>query len=115
MRLEYKISGTAIKTLTMQGNLIGKDDADDLLAQVQDQIDRKCAKFLIDLKELDYINSVGLNLLINILTKARKQGGEVAIININGKIENLLLITKLNTVFNVFETEEQAMEFLNNE
>jgi len=68
----------------------------------------------LKLKELSYINSTGINVLINLLTKARNAGGELAICNINESIKKLLIISKLNTIFNSFESENEALETLLN-
>jgi anti-sigma B factor antagonist len=59
---------------------------------------------------LKYINSSGLTVLINTLTKARKTGGEVMIANVSTKVSELLLITKLNTVFTVTPTVDEALK-----
>ena len=54
------------------------------------------------------MNSSGLNVMINVLTKSRKAGGEVAIANVTKKIKELLIITKLNSFFNVSESIDEA-------
>ncbi|MBK6523287.1 MAG: hypothetical protein IPG08_13725 [Sphingobacteriaceae bacterium] len=48
------------------------------------------------------------------LTKARKVGGEAVLYNLNKKIQELILITKLNTLFKVANTKEEAMKILEN-
>jgi len=59
---------------------------------------------------MDYMNSSGLNVLVNILTKARNQHGEVVICNLSKKIQELFLITKLNTLFQVTTDVTEAVE-----
>jgi len=63
---------------------------------------------LIDLAEMQYMNSTGLSILINILTQTRSKGGEVVVANVPEKINKLLVITKLNSVFNIKENIELA-------
>lgn len=58
------------------------------------------------------MNSSGLNTLIQLLTKTRNSGGETVIYNMNKKINELLLITKLNTLFKIVETEQEALTLL---
>ena len=53
-------------------------------------------------------------MLIKILTKSRKSGGDVAIVNVSQRITELLVITKLNGVFNVCENVETAVTKLSN-
>ena len=60
------------------------------------------------------MNSTGLNVLLGILSKARKSGGEAVICAVPEKIKSLLVITKLVNVFSVVDTEEHAVQALNN-
>ena len=57
----------------------------------------------LDLKELEYLNSSGLNVLIQILTQARNHGAEVYLQHIPQEIDKLLLITKLKSIFKIVE------------
>ena len=58
------------------------------------------------------MNSSGLNTLIQLLTKARVGGGETVLYNMNKKINELILITKLNTLFKVSENKQDALNLL---
>ena len=98
---------------SLQGELIDRNQASVMMEEIEDTISKNENKILLNLKELRYINSSGLNILINILTKARKSGGDVAICEVNKKISELLLITKLNSVFNVCDSVEKAIAVLN--
>jgi len=101
-----------ISIVTLSGNLIDKTQTTELLNEIDTQIEEGKKKFLLDLGELKYMNSSGLNALIVVLTKARKAGGEAVIANLSQKVKELFLITKLNTVFTVVESTEDAMEQL---
>lgn len=114
MVFEYKLNKQEnINLFHLSGELIDRNQASALLAEIDDSISKGENKILLNLQELKYINSSGLNVLINILTKARKVGGEVAICCVNKKITELLVITKLDSIFNVKENEEKAIEILN--
>jgi len=97
----------------MRGELIDRHQADDLMKEVETVVATDENKIVLNLADLKYLNSSGLNVLINILTKARKSGGDVAICNVNSKITELLVITKLNNVFNVSDSIEKAIQVLN--
>mgnify|MGYP001802035832 FL=1 len=71
-------------------------------------------QFVIDLSDLQHINSSGLGVLITLLTKARKKGGELMLANPSSYIKNLLLITKLNTIFEIHATTDEALGALVN-
>lgn len=96
----------------LSGELIDRNQGQELLAEVDAIIASGENKVLLNLQKLDYINSSGLNVLINILTRTRKASGDTAICCVNKKINELLVITKLDGIFNVCEDEEDAMEAL---
>jgi len=64
---------------------------------------------IIDISQLRYINSSGIGVLITILTKFRNKGGEVYLLNPSESVRKLLIITKLNSIFNIVATEEEAI------
>lgn len=99
--------------IRLSGNLIEKSQAAALLDKADELINQSCNKWAIDLGELIYMNSSGLNTLIQLLTKARVGGGEAVIYNMNKKINELILITKLHTLFKVAEGQEEALNTLN--
>lgn len=104
MDFTYKINNHGNYTLVeMNGNLIDKNQATPLLEEIQSLIDQDSKNFVISMENFKYLNSNGLNVLVNIVTKSRKNGGETTICNINDKIMELLIITKLNTVFTIAE------------
>lgn len=113
MIFDYKSSqSNGINMYKLAGELIDRNQALQMLAEIDETISKGENKILLDLANLKYINSSGLNIFINILTKTRKSGGDVAICCVNKKITELLVITKLNSVFNVCESPEKAVEVL---
>jgi anti-sigma B factor antagonist len=103
---------SSVNIYLLDGELIDRGQASGLLEEIDAQIEKNETKILLNLTELKYLNSSGLNIFINILTKARKSGGDVAICNVNKKITELLVITKLNSVFNVCDSIEKGIAIL---
>lgn len=68
---------------------------------------------IIDMSDMRYMNSTGLNILVNLLTIYRNKGHEAVIINVPEKINQLLVITKLNSVFNIINSLKEAEQYLN--
>ena len=97
----------------LSGNLIDKNHGDGLRQAVDDLLLNDSKKFIIDMKDLKYMNSTGLGVLITILTKARKSSGEAVICCVAQKIKELLIMTKLNTVFISAETIDEGIKKLN--
>ena len=114
MIFNYKSNNKkGINLYLLQGELIDRGQAIGLLEEIDVAIEKNENKILLDLAELKYLNSSGLNVIINILTRARKSGGDVAICNVNKKITELLIITKLNGVFNVCDSVDKGIAILN--
>ena len=68
-------------------------------------------KFLMNLADVDYIDSSGLGELVTLFTTVRHQeGGQVKLLNLTRRIHDLLQITKLLTVFESFDNETEALK-----
>jgi len=98
--------------ISMSGNLIEKGQAISLLEKAEELANQNCSQWIIDLEKLIYMNSSGLNTLIQLLTKARVAGGEAVLYNMNKKINELILITKLHTLFKVADSKADALSVL---
>jgi len=113
MVLDYSITEeNNIQVLVLKGELIDKNQAIDLIKNIDELLELGKNKLVIDLSDLKYMNSSGLNVLIQLLTKTRTSGGESVIFNVSKKVNDLLIITKLNTLFKVADTKEDAMNLL---
>ena len=66
-------------------------------------------KMLLNLAEISYIDSSGIGELVSGFTSAANQGGSVKLLNLTKRVQDLLQITKLYTVFEVFDDEVTAV------
>lgn len=113
MVFEYSVANNGhYAVINLSGNLIEKSQAMTLLEEVDALTKLNCNRWAINLDQLAYMNSSGLNTLIQLLTKARVGGGEAVLYNMNKKISELILITRLNTLFKVAESETDALAVL---
>lgn len=95
--------------IRLEGDLIGENDGAGVLSKATDAIQQKVLKCVIDISKLRYINSSGIGVLITILTKFRNKGGEVYLLKPSESVQKLLVITKLNAIFQIAKTEEEAL------
>lgn len=100
-------SGVVI--LEPKGKIMGGPDAIMLHDYLHDLINQDKRKVVIDLSKVEWMNSTGLGILISGLTTLRNNGGELKLANVTDKIQSLLTITKLITVFENFDTVEEAV------
>lgn len=113
MVFEFTVQQQGNKAIiSMGGNLVDKSQANELLEKSAELVQSGCFKWAINLENLIYMNSSGLNTLIQLLTKARVAGGEAVLYNMNKKINELILITKLHTLFKVVGSEDEALKVL---
>ncbi|MEE9555520.1 MAG: STAS domain-containing protein [candidate division Zixibacteria bacterium] len=96
--------------LEPKGKIMGGPDATILHDQLHDLIAQDKKKVIIDLSKVEWMNSTGLGILISGLTTLRNNGGELKLARVTDKIESLLTITKLITVFESFDDVEGAVK-----
>ena len=80
--------------------------------QIKKLLDAGDRKFLLNLSDVDYIDSSGLGELVTSFTTVRNQGGQLKLLNLTRRVQDLLQITKLLTVFEVFDSESEAIKSL---
>ncbi len=71
-------------------------------------------RLIVDLAEVSYIDSAGLATLVTLYTSARKQGGDVKLLRLTKRVRGLLQITRLSTVFEIYDTLESAQQAFEN-
>jgi len=107
-----KLSSSEVKgvvVLAPKGNIMGGPDATMLHDQLHDYIKQNKKKIVIDLSKVEWMNSTGLGILISGLTTLRNNGGELKLANVTDKIQSLLAITKLVTVFDSYDSVDEAV------
>jgi anti-sigma B factor antagonist len=79
----------------------------DLIMKLMDKGDRK---ILLNLAGVNYIDSSGLGALVSAFTSVRKQGGELKLVKLTDKVDDLMEITRLYTVFDIADDEAAAVK-----
>ncbi len=98
--------------LKLDGDLIGDEAGPKLVELVSDALNNGIKTTIIDLSQVRYISSSGIGVLITMLTKMRNAGGEVVLTSPSEHVKKLLIITKLNNIFTVYEDLQTALEKL---
>ncbi len=109
MTIEERSVGP-VTILALSGRLV-LDDGDALLRQrVDDLVTRGQLKIIADLTALDYVDSAGIGVLIGKYLSLRRKGGDLKLLRLSSRTHHALEITHLLTVFEAFETEEDAVQ-----
>lgn len=98
-----------VTVISLSGNVLGGPDANTLNDHLRTLLDKKKTRVIIDLGDVKFINSSGLGMLIGGMSTMRKGGGELKLARASKKVQNLLEMTKLTTLFDVHETVKAAV------
>jgi anti-sigma B factor antagonist len=101
-------NGSGVAIVTIDGQLI-VGNRQELTSRVQDGLDRGERRFLIDCSQTGYIDSSGLGALVSLARKVRELGGELRIAGLNEDLRALFELTKLDTLFQISPTAEEAL------
>jgi anti-sigma B factor antagonist len=77
---------------------------------VRDLLARGRKKIVLDLADVDYIDSAGLGALVSAFTSVRNEGGDLKLVYLTKKVQDLLQMTKLYTVFDIYDDEVAAIK-----
>jgi len=80
----------------------------DMRETFENLVNKKIMKIIVNLKGASYIDSSGLATLVEMLKKTRSYGGKLRLSNLAPKVRSLFEITKLEKLFDIFDTEEEA-------
>lgn len=95
--------------LDLKGKLMGgPPDSEDFKNKIYELIDRGLTKVVVNLADVKRMNSSGLGILISALTSLKNRGGNLKLAGVNDTMEGILIMTKLNTIFETYETAEGA-------
>lgn len=101
--------------IELKGNVMGGDDTKDFNELLHKLIDENKKNIIVDLHDVKFMNSSGLGMLIGGLTTVKKSDGQLKLARVTDKIESLLVITKLITIFESHETVDEAVKSFSGE
>ncbi len=104
---EREREGVAV--LDVRGRITVGADAAAMRSKLRELAAAQRANVILNLRDVDFIDSTGLGVLVMGHTVITKAGGRLALENLNGRNIELLVVTKLTTVFDIFDDEQQAV------
>ena len=99
-----------VTILDLSGEVRIGEGAVSLRDSIRKLADQGKTKVLLNLAGVKYMDSTGVGELIANYTTVKRQGGQLKLLNLTDKIQNLLVITKLLTVFDSYDNEAEALK-----
>lgn len=99
-----------VTLLDISGRIVLGDETDTLRREVRDLIAKGKKKIILNLAEVDYIDSSGVGELVASFTAVRNSGGELKLLRLTQKVHDVLNVTKLYTVFDIKDDEFKAVK-----
>jgi len=106
LRMSTRTIGSAL-IVDCSGRLVFGEESASLRETVKKAL-AQSPKVVLNLQEVNYIDSGGLGTLVSIFTTARNAGGAIKLASLSQRVGDLLHLTKLVTIFEVFDDEEAA-------
>jgi anti-sigma B factor antagonist len=98
-----------VTILDMDGKITIGEGSVALRSAIRRLLEEGKKKVLLNLAGVGYIDSSGIGELVSSYTAINKEGGQLKLLNLTQKLQDLLTITKLLTVFDVYESESEAL------
>ncbi len=109
LKLSTRKLDDGITVLDCAGRIVFGEDSSELRDRVKALLSSG-AKLVLNLGEVTYIDSGGLGTLVGLYTSAQQSGGSIKLANLTRRVGDLLQVTKLLTVFEVYDTEQEAVD-----
>ena len=109
MQIEQRTVGS-VMILDLKGKITLGEGDEALKDKINSLILQGHKKMLLNLADVPYIDSAGLGEIVRTYTTVSRQGGQLKLVNLTKRITDLLMITKLLTVFETFDSEADALK-----
>ena len=108
MQIAERESG-AVTVLDLSGKITLGEDGNLLKDKLQSLLHQNKKNILFNLAQVSYVDSAGLGAIVSAYTTVTREGGSLKLANVTKKLQDLLSITKLLTVFETYESEPEAV------
>lgn len=110
MNLHYDIAiNDPVIVYSLQGKIISESDYEELEQMVFAKLNQNYYRIVFDLQDLTHTNSSGISFFMRTLTKARIMNGELILCNVNGNVEKIFHIAKLDEVYTIYDSVDDAI------
>ena len=100
----------SVMILDLKGELVIGEGDELLKDKIHSMIQQGHKKLLLNLEGVPYVDSAGLGQMVSTLNTVTRNGGALKLLNLTKRLQDLLSITKLLTVFDAFDNEQEALD-----
>ncbi len=100
----------SVTIVDLSGKLTSSDQSGKLKEKVDALLAQDRKQIVLNLGEVTYVDSAGLGEIVSCYSTARRQSATVSLANLHKRVQELLVITKLHAVFDVYESEKAAID-----
>jgi anti-sigma B factor antagonist len=109
MKIEKRKNGN-VTILDLKGKILSGEGIEELRQTIDSTIKQDEKQLVLNFAEVPYLDSTGLGEVVRSYTTLKKAGGTIKIANLTNKVQDLLSVTKLITVFETFQNENDAVK-----
>lgn len=104
-----------VTILDIDGRIIGSESLalKNIIDEEIGSVENNNVRMLLNMKQVRAMDSSGLGIIIAAYTSAQRRGGRVALLNVSGNINNLIVMSKLLTIFDRYDDETEAINSFN--
>jgi anti-sigma B factor antagonist len=99
-----------VTIIDIAGRLTVEDGADEFRDQIRQLLRDGRVRLVLNFRDAPYIDSTALGEIVRAYTSATRKGGTLKLLNVTLRVHELLMITKLLSVFDLFESEAEAVK-----
>lgn len=107
IKIDEKYGAAVIE---LKGDLTGGDNAKMFRDKLYELVNENKKNVVVDLSDVKFVNSTGIGILISGFTTLKNAGGDLKLAHISNKVHGVLSITKLNQVFSIYDSVEEAVQ-----
>ncbi len=105
---DREVSGVTV--LDLEGRIVLGEESNAFRERVKGLLANNHKKIVLNMSNVSYIDSAGLGTLVATFHSARSQGGTLKLCNLGAKFKEVLQVTKLMTVFDVYDSDTAAVQ-----
>ncbi len=100
--------------VSLKGKIMSDLDIENISNEITKLIGNNKIKLIFNTEDLVYVNSSGINFFMRTLTKTRIKNGDLIFFGVNGNVDDIFKIAKINKIYTIYSSQEEALNHFKN-